>query len=321
MTWAACSAPKAKNAQAESEARQALTLRARLLGRDEQQVAEALAELVYALQTQRKFAEAEQLLQEYVTPEAIISPQGGEFQMIGIEYHARRQQWAAAAAAAEQAVQSHPLDHRFYHMLAPLLVKTHELTRYQELCRKILAKFGGVTDPFIADRMAKDCLLLPSAGVNLTLVNKLAETAVYEGQGAVALPNFHTCKALAEFRLGNFARAVEWANKARDTPFEDARAMACCVLALAHARLQEMTEARAALAAAAEIVDKQLSRRETDDWDRSWQGWIFARELMDQARAMIDPAPAVLSSAPRPEAAERRADSSSPQVHPGAAIR
>jgi hypothetical protein len=37
--------------------------------------------------------------------------------------------------------------------------------------------FRGTTDPFIADQMAKDCLLLAPSGVDLRVIGEMAETS------------------------------------------------------------------------------------------------------------------------------------------------
>ena len=69
-------------------------------------------------------------------------------------------------------------------------------------------------NPYIDERVAQDCLLLPHSGVDLELVDKLADMAVARGSGESALPYFQACKAMSQYRLGHFAEAIEWAEKA-----------------------------------------------------------------------------------------------------------
>src|SRR5271166_5282614 len=106
-----------------------------------------------------------------------------------------------------------------YLTLAPLLEVTHDLVNYQKLCQRIVARFAGSTDAYIADRMAKDCLILPSSGVDLQAVGELAETAVTVGGQAPWANMFRCCKALAEYRQGHFGSAVELARLASTNQF------------------------------------------------------------------------------------------------------
>jgi hypothetical protein len=44
-----------------------------------------------------------------------------------------------------------------YHSLAPALLASGDLAGYRRLRTQILAQFAGSQDPFIGDRMGKDC--------------------------------------------------------------------------------------------------------------------------------------------------------------------
>ena len=144
------------------------------------------------------------------------------------DFFAQRGRWKEAAADAARALEAAPQDHMLYHSLAPLLVATGDISGYQRLCQRILAQFGGTNNPFspdrfardaiasgswlvplkgdpaIADRMAKDCLILHTSGVDLQMVAELAEVAVTEGEKNRFLPYFHCTRGLADYRQGNY---------------------------------------------------------------------------------------------------------------------
>jgi len=63
------------------------------------------------------------------------------------------------------------------------MVAQKDLKAYQQLCREMVARFAGTTAVYIADKISKDCLVLPSSGADLDIVAALAETAVTKGKG------------------------------------------------------------------------------------------------------------------------------------------
>jgi hypothetical protein len=186
-------------------------------------------------------------------------------------------------------LQYDPTDHYKYHTLAGLLAITHNRSAYEQLCPKILATFGTTKDPYVADRMAQDCLLLPHSGVDLQHVDKLADTAITVGNGEYGMPYFQAGKALSEFRLGHLPEAIEWGEKPLDCPVIYAQAKACAVLAMAHWQLGQKDTARAMLAKGDTLAPRISSASGTVDLGESWVPWLFARVLLDEAAALIQP--------------------------------
>ena len=62
--------------------------------------------------------------------------------------------------------------------------------------------------------MAKDCMILPASGVDLTIESNWADTAVTVGKNHKYLAYFQGTKGLAEYRQGRLIEAAEWARKA-----------------------------------------------------------------------------------------------------------
>ena len=177
-----------------------------------------------------------------------------------------------AAADLARAVELAPNDLIAYRMLAPLLIANGQLESYRQLCQKMLTHFGDTKDPGTADNTAKDCLILASSGVDLNVVDKLAEIAVALGHGSEYLPWFRLCKALSEYRQGRFTNAADWVNKAlaavRRLPERDAAAY--LVLAMAKLQLQDRSAALLASASAKEIVNGKLSKLDGADLGHQW---------------------------------------------------
>jgi tetratricopeptide (TPR) repeat protein len=201
---------------------------------------------------------------------------------------ARAGRWKEAAAEAARLLDRQPENSFRYHMLAPLLVATANLEGYQRLCPKIIARFSGTTNPGIADQMAKDCLILPSSGVNLEPVAALADFAVVHGENWGAYHFFQCCKALAEYRQGHFEGAAKWAERAAKDAFPYSQAEAYAILALSHYQLKQVEDARAALAKCNQVVEEQLPKAGPRELGSDWRDWIIAHALLTEARGLIE---------------------------------
>ena len=203
---------------------------------------------------------------------------------------ARRGRWQQAAADAALALKYHPTnDHWPYHTLAGLLVITHNRLEYEKLCQKILPMFADTSNPYIAERVADDCLLLPDSGVDLQVVDRLATRAVTIGNDASAMGYFQACKTLSEYRQGQFAEAVVWAEKSLKTDQAFAQAKGYAVLAMAQRQLGQKDVARATLAEGNTMAPGISHTNGTVDLGDSWVAWLFARITLDEAGQLIQP--------------------------------
>jgi len=248
----------------------------------------ALNGLVDVLMRQQKYSDAEELFRQVITPAFEGQPNGAGLLSSRAVFAARRGQWEAAAADLAKVIQLQPAGHAAYHMLAPLLVQKGDADGYHRLCRIALARFSGTKDPFTAERIAKDCLILPTSGVDLDAANQMAETAVEAGKANGYLPYFEFAKGLAEYRQGRFAAAAEWAQKVLAesvVPFLNAQAY--MVLAMAQHRLNHTEEARSTFAKGVEIVNTKLTQMDSGDLGVGWTDWIIAHALMTEATALI----------------------------------
>src|SRR5262249_29511744 len=130
------------------------------------------------------------------------------FNVLGNVY-GRMGKLGQAASHLTRVTEMLPDDHDAYHYLAPLLVQTGDYTAYSRLRSQILAHFGCASGRVIAERMAKDCLLLPPSPEDLNKIDKMLETAMRAGPQHQLWPYFQFVKGLAQFREGQFAPAAE----------------------------------------------------------------------------------------------------------------
>jgi len=275
--------------EAEIPLRESMVLYRKLNATNE--VVSRRSHLVDSLRREGKYAEAEQFFKDELKEANQDQSQVVSLLRDRADFFARRGQWKIAAADAIKALEFKPKDHVPYHMLAPLLVADGDVESYRQLCQKILAKFSGSNDPFIADRMAKDSLILAPSGADLAVVAQLADTAVTAGKSQSALPYFQFSKGLAEYRQSNFTSAVEWMHKSiekRSFPNDTNRFVeAYMVLAMAEHQLKHADEARAAFDKGTQMAD-QLKKLESGDIGSGWRDWIIAHALMKEANALIE---------------------------------
>jgi Flp pilus assembly protein TadD len=202
--------------------------------------------------------------------------------------HGRRGEWSAAIADFTRVVELDPTDHDAYHSLAPLLAQSGDQEAYRRLCGRILGQFARTSDPAIAERMARDCMILPPRPADLATIGKMVDTAVAAGSNHPFWDYFQFVKGLSEYRDGHFANAVEWLQKVVAHEGDPNRTVAAhMVLAMARHQLDQVDEARATLSKGSKIAEAKLGKLGSPQWNDQ----IAAQMLMREAKALIQPAP------------------------------
>jgi tetratricopeptide (TPR) repeat protein len=276
--------------EAESVYREALASRRKRAGNDDPQTLSEYDSLTKVLMRQKKFGETEQLLTEALTPAVIQQTSRCNLLIRKLELMGRQGRWQEAAATASLIVESQPSDEYPYHSLAALLAITQKRPAYEKLCGKILATFTNTDDPYINERIVKDCLFMPDSGVDLGFVDKLAGKSVSLGSGhSDGMPYFQVAKAMSAYRLGRIAEAIEWAEKTLKGPIIYPNAHAYAILAMAHWQLGEKDAARVMLAKGDSLTPKISPTHETVDLGDPWVAWLEARISLDEAGQLIQP--------------------------------
>ncbi|HEY2573268.1 MAG TPA: tetratricopeptide repeat protein, partial [Verrucomicrobiaceae bacterium] len=199
--------------------------------------------------------------------------------------HGRRGEWPAAIADFKRVVELVPTDHDAYHSLAPLLAQSGDAEAYRRLCAQMLHQFARTSDPAIAERMARDCMILPPPAADLEVIGKMVGTAVAAGPNHQYWDYFQFVRGLYEYRNGRFASAAEWLQKVTTHESDPNRTVeAHMVLAMAQHQLKQVDEARATLAKGLKIADAKLTRPGSPQWNDQ----ISAQTLMREARALIE---------------------------------
>jgi serine/threonine protein kinase len=209
---------------------------------------------------------------------------------------ARGGRWNDAAPLAYELYKSQPTNSACYHILAPLMVARNDVEGYRRLCGEIIPRFGDTDDLFVADKMAKDCLILPASGVDLKAVAALADLAVTRGSNSTSAPFLRCCKALAEFRLGHYEEAANWARLAAQGPLPHSQAQAAAIIAMSEFNLNQLDKARTALVDCNKLIEQKLPKP-GQDLGNDWRDWIIAHALRSEAKRLIEGEPSAAAGA------------------------
>jgi tetratricopeptide (TPR) repeat protein len=189
---------------------------------------------------------------------------------------AARQMREAARAAWEKTLAGNPQEHEAWNGYAEFCLLLGNEDAYRRSRAALLARFSKTTDPVVAERTSRACLLLPTSGKELEEAAALADRAIDLGQGHGLYPFFLAVKALADYRRGRFESAIASGEKAGAGGVWVPTHL---ILAMAHQRLGHTQQAR-------QCLDRAL----TDyDWNSAvWDGIIYP--LRREAEALIVPA-------------------------------
>jgi tetratricopeptide (TPR) repeat protein len=211
------------------------------------------------------------------------------------EFFAKHGRWAEAVPFYQKAIELTPNHHEFYHRLLPLLAQAGDLPQYQENCRKALAQFRQTQDPRVAERLTKDCMILPNSLVDSEALSQLADLALAAGPDDIDLPWFQLAKGLAEYRRGRFQSAIDWlqaslagaAGLSADPGRVYVQAQGRALLALAHHRLGAADQARADLLESRQLIRDRLPPLSIHGLTDYWPDWLYAHILLREAGEFI----------------------------------
>jgi serine/threonine-protein kinase len=204
-----------------------------------------------------------------------------------------------AVRAWESQLEAGPARHADWDGYAEYCVFIGREEEYRRARRGLLASFGTSTDPLVAEKTARACLLLPATEEELRRTVALAgraeaiDRSKHPGEHA----SFLVTRGLAEYRQGRFDRAISTMRRSAAQVSGPASSL---ILALALHRSGRPAEARKTLAAAIVSHDWRTIRvRDRNDW--------FIHILRREAERLILPdLPAFLDGKHQPRDNDER---------------
>jgi tetratricopeptide (TPR) repeat protein len=196
---------------------------------------------------------------------------------------------AEALAACVRAIALDPNYHDAWNHAASLWAQSGDRAGYRNHCRRMLDRFGRSTDPPVAERTAKACLLLPLCGGEQAAACDLADRAVAMAQGHWVEPYAKATRGIAAYRRAQFADTVAWADLclARGPDSWNRELPAHLVRAMALARLGRRNEAGAALARASDLYRTKVAKPGGRAEGGDWHDGVICEVLWREAEALF----------------------------------
>jgi tetratricopeptide (TPR) repeat protein len=195
--------------------------------------------------------------------------------------------WDEALAAYSRATALGSVDHDAWNHAAILWARTGDRAGYRAQCRRMLDRFGRTTDPIIAERTAKACLLLPLGGTEQAAACELADRAVALARDHWVQPWAEATRGLAAYRRAQFAEAVAWADRclARGPGDWNRELPSHLVRTMALSRLGRLDEAGAALAKASDLYRTNVASQSGRAEGGGWHDRVVCEVLRREAEA------------------------------------
>ena len=267
------------------------------VNREQFKEADSLAANIHPTEATVEGAAAFRSLGEYHALENFQPPDG---------QHGLQNQWQLATERFNTLLQINqydPLDLQTLDYLEQgcALVEHGDLNGYEQFCQAAVAAFVNNTNPVVAERILKICLLRPAGRRDIASLVPLAEVAANTFSATdnpgMELFQFHAawaCVSLAlmEYRQGNYAHSVEWSKRCLATrDSNQARtATARVLLAMAYRQLHQTDQAQSELAQGRADIETTFNRG-LDRGSREngfWFDWVFARILLREATAAVE---------------------------------
>ncbi len=250
-----------------------------------------------------KFEEADRLIEELPATQGPLEG-AAVFRTLG-EWNALQKKWARAARRFNLLLRVAILEGWDYTALdysrcAAVFVQDGDPERYENFRRTITAQFRTTSDPLVAERTIKNCLLRPPSAELLADLMPLYELSLksIETDAAAASPEDWMMPwrcvsvGLMEYRRGRFPEALAQSERCLSfgTGNPARTATAQLLLAMAHHQLGEVKLALLRLAEAREAIEKRFSGQleAGNGTEGYWFDWLLARVLLSEANPLIE---------------------------------
>jgi formylglycine-generating enzyme required for sulfatase activity/tetratricopeptide (TPR) repeat protein len=198
--------------------------------------------------------------------------------------------WSEASIASARAVELAPQDAYHWYIDAALRLGLGDEMGYRRDCMEMAARFPATQDDNVANMLVKTCLLLPDALPDRKM--RLENTGKPHplARHVVVLRWLMVCRALSEYRAGNFNAAVEEINHVAPTMTDGALGATAFILrALSEHCRGHPAEARTALMNALAIrSERWLFFCHGQPFSGDWHDWLRFEALRRQAEALIN---------------------------------
>jgi hypothetical protein len=253
-----------------------------------------------ALINQQAFAKSDELIAKVPLENPTL--EGVEvFRTLG-DWNAVHGKWQAARDRFYQLRHANRIEHSESTSLditrvAVTYIECNDIDGYAQFRQRMMDTYAGTTDPVVAERVVKNCLLRPASVSLLRALTPFAELTRQSMSGRdFAAPEGEwwpgwRCLSLAllEYRSGNWMDAAIWSRRCANYGPPLPRSTAGqAILAMALFRSGQVDEARSELAQVRTMVTTRFSSElQPFEGNAFWFDWVLARILMREAETVI----------------------------------
>lgn len=197
-----------------------------------------------------------------------------------LDFYVVTRRFDEATVQIVKAIQQDPDNHWIWFQGSFIYAIKGDSSGHRAHCGEMLQRFAQNTDPAIAERVAKACLVAPLDGNELAQAADLAKRAVESAPRHELRRYFELTKGLADYRMGDFRTANTWLTKCltNEGSFaESCKASATLLQAMSHQRLGNKSKAKTLMADAARL----------DCSVGGWHDCLLAEVLRREAEALI----------------------------------
>lgn len=233
--------------------------------------------------------ECRQLWEEVEKVQVSLEPKATA--SVRIRAAVRRADWPGVKALLTQSLEANPANHDHWCYAADLAAFRGEVEEYARCRAQLLQRYGQTSDPIIAERTAKACLVLPPDPDILAQVERLADRAVEHGEtGHWIAPYAQFVRGFAEYRRGNYEAAEAWLQKALRVRAKDwvVAVPAQLVLAMTQHQRGQAKVARETLAQAITFLNTKATNASEPALGPNWPDWLAYQVIRREAEALIE---------------------------------
>jgi tetratricopeptide (TPR) repeat protein len=244
--------------------------------------------LTDGLLVEGKSAQLETLFQRLIPDDLNKEPRAAELLRARAGSRARQRRFPDAAKDFSRAIAMGAGTVHDWFCWATLLAELEQREAYRGVCQRAIEFVRNTSEPAAAEQIAKSCLLLKDPGIDLSAIQRLSDFAA-SATNNVNITWFEVTKALAEYREGRFASALEWLRRALARPGEspDREALAETIRALAWQASGQSAASKAALERSFRIFPPE-TLASGSDLGRDWVSRVFVNVLQREAVSMAE---------------------------------
>jgi serine/threonine protein kinase len=209
------------------------------------------------------------------------------------DLRAQQARWQEAAGAYLRSLDCDRGSFEHWHYAIPAVLRSGAVEEYRSLRVEMMARFGATTEPRTAERLLKDCLILPWPEADPARLKQLTAVVLSGPEKHWARGYFEFAAGLAEFRTGDNDAAIAHVTESLERYSEDRNrnVQSCMVLAMARRHQGDPGAAAAAFGRGREATLRSLPAENQLFGYVGWNDWVIAHALVKEATAIIEPNP------------------------------